>query len=46
MGSEKTIVGDLINFRGLAYAPLNENSVIYLFVTPLVRWRFRYSRRI
>jgi hypothetical protein len=28
---EKSIVGDLINFRGLVYAPLNENGVIFLF---------------
>ena len=25
------MVGDLINFRGLVYAPLNENGVIFLF---------------
>lgn len=29
--SDKSIVGDLINFRGLVYAPLNENGVILLF---------------
>ncbi len=29
--SEKSIVGDLINFRGLVYAPINENGVIFLF---------------
>lgn len=29
--SDKSIVGDLINFRGLVYAPLNENGVIFLF---------------
>jgi hypothetical protein len=29
--TEKSIVGDLINFRGLVYAPLNENGVIFLF---------------
>lgn len=29
--SEKSIVGDLINFRGLVYSPLNENGVIFLF---------------
>jgi hypothetical protein len=29
--SGKSIVGDLINFRGLVYAPLNENGVIFLF---------------
>ena len=28
---EKSIVGDLINFRGLVYAPLNENGVVFLF---------------
>ncbi len=31
MTYEKSIVGDLINFRGLVYAPMNENGVIYLF---------------
>jgi len=29
--SEKSIVGDLINFRGLVYSPINENGVIFLF---------------
>ena len=29
--AEKSIVGDLINFRGLVYAPMNENGVIFLF---------------
>jgi hypothetical protein len=29
--AEKSIVGDLINFRGLVYSPLNENGVIFLF---------------
>jgi len=29
--SERSIVGDLINFRGLVYAPLNENGVVFLF---------------
>ena len=29
--TEKSIVGDLINFRGLVYAPNNENGVIFLF---------------
>lgn len=29
--SEKSVVGDLINFRGLVYAPMNENGVIFLF---------------
>jgi len=28
---EKSVVGDLINFRGLVYAPVNENGVILLF---------------
>lgn len=28
---EKSIVGDLINFRGLVYSPINENGVIFLF---------------
>lgn len=28
---ERSIVGDLINFRGLVYAPINENGVIFLF---------------
>ncbi len=27
----KSVVGDLINFRGLVYAPVNENGVIFLF---------------
>jgi hypothetical protein len=31
MAHEKSIVGDLINFRGLVYAPLNENGVAFLF---------------
>ena len=31
MTDKKSIVGDLINFRGLVYAPLNENGVVYLF---------------
>jgi len=29
--SDRSIVGDLINFRGLVYAPLNENGVVFLF---------------
>jgi len=29
--ADKSLVGDLINFRGLVYAPLNENGVIFLF---------------
>lgn len=28
---EKSLVGDLINFRGLVYSPTNENGVIFLF---------------
>jgi len=31
MSKKNSIVGDLINFRGLVYAPLNENGVIFLF---------------
>ncbi len=27
----KTIVGNLINFRGLVYAPINEQGVVFLF---------------
>ena len=27
----RSIVGDLINFRGLVYAPINENGVVFLF---------------
>ena len=29
--SKQSIVGDLINFRGLVYSPLNENGVVFLF---------------
>jgi len=29
--NDKSVVGDLINFRGLVYAPLNENGVVFLF---------------
>lgn len=29
--NEKSVVGDLINFRGLVYSPMNENGVIFLF---------------
>ncbi|MCX5638656.1 MAG: hypothetical protein NTX52_13350 [Planctomycetota bacterium] len=29
--SDKSLVGDLINFRGLVYSPLNENGVVFLF---------------
>jgi len=28
---KKSIVGDLINFRGLVYSPINENGVIFIF---------------
>ncbi|NQS98441.1 MAG: hypothetical protein HQ591_08310 [candidate division Zixibacteria bacterium] len=28
---EKSVVGDLINFRGLVYSPMNENGVIFVF---------------
>jgi hypothetical protein len=28
---DKSVVGDLINFRGLVYSPMNENGVIFLF---------------
>lgn len=28
---KKSIVGDLINFRGLVYSPMNENGVIFIF---------------
>lgn len=28
---DKSVVGDLINFRGLVYSPLNENGVVFLF---------------
>ena len=31
MASDRSVVGDLINFRGLVYAPLNENGVVFLF---------------
>ncbi len=31
MPSDKSLVGDLINFRGLVYSPLNENGVVFLF---------------
>jgi hypothetical protein len=29
--TEQSLVGDLINFRGLVYSPLNENGVVFLF---------------
>ena len=28
---DKSIVGDLINFRGLVYSPINESGVVFLF---------------
>ncbi len=28
---EKSVVGDLINFRGMVYSPLNESGVVFLF---------------
>jgi predicted DNA-binding protein (MmcQ/YjbR family) len=28
---ESSVVGDLINFRGLVYSPMNENGVVFLF---------------
>ena len=28
---ERSMVGDLINFRGLVYSPVNENGVIFIF---------------
>ena len=31
MSKESSIVGDLINFRGLIYSPVNEQGVVYLF---------------
>ncbi len=31
MAKTKSLVGDLINFRGLVYSPVNENGVIFLF---------------
>lgn len=31
MPKNKSIVGDLINFRGLVYSPVNEDGVIFLF---------------
>jgi len=29
--SERSIVGDLINFRGLVYSPINEQGVVFVF---------------
>ena len=31
MARKSSIVGDIINFRGLIYSPMNENGVIFLF---------------
>ena len=31
MTYQKSVVGDLINFRGMVYAPINENGVVFLF---------------
>lgn len=31
MVKDKSIVGDLINFRGLVYSPVNEDGVVFLF---------------
>ena len=31
MASQSSIVGDLINFRGLVYSPINEQGVVFLF---------------
>ncbi len=31
MTKDRSIVGDLINFRGLVYSPINEDGVIFLF---------------
>jgi predicted transport protein len=28
---DRSVVGDLINFRGLVYSPMNENGVVFLF---------------
>jgi predicted transport protein len=28
---ERSVIGDLINFRGMVYAPLNESGVVFLF---------------
>ncbi|RKY09028.1 MAG: hypothetical protein DRP66_03220 [Planctomycetota bacterium] len=30
MSNDKSVVGDLINLRGLVYAPMNENGVVFL----------------
>jgi hypothetical protein len=31
MAAERSIVGDLINFRGLVYSPINEQGVVFVF---------------
>ena len=31
MPKEKSVLGDLVNFRGLIYSPVNEQGVVYLF---------------
>ncbi|MEW6042192.1 MAG: hypothetical protein AB1633_11795, partial [Elusimicrobiota bacterium] len=31
MNEKSSVVGDLINFRGLVYSPINENGVVFLF---------------
>jgi len=31
MNKDQSIVGDLINFRGLVYSPINEDGVVFLF---------------
>ena len=31
MAKEESIVGELINFRGLVYSPINEQGVVFLF---------------
>lgn len=31
MTKERSVVGDLINFRGMIYSPVNEQGVVYLF---------------
>jgi hypothetical protein len=31
MKEDRSIVGSLINFRGLVYSPVNEQGVVFLF---------------
>ncbi len=38
MPDGKTVVGDLISFRGLVYAPKNENEVVFLFGNEPTGW--------